>query len=272
MLTSTSNGYYSYISENIVERGGFMEKKEKIIAIKLPSDVYDKLVLKSKIEGYKLVSDYIRNIIYRELGLEYEASRIERLEKEIRDLRKILDELSVDKIYSRVLRKIQDMINSISAESTKALQRIAELSERIDEIESRITSIEQKVEHALEARAPYKAVEHRKTGLERLKEEGVLFESELKRLRDRDRFFAYLERGGAKIIEAAGERVAIDRDFWENFKYKLFNEITTNNDDYIKTILSKQEYRLFVKLKESGLIYYDSIEKRWKPVSKELVE
>ena len=250
-------------------------KEEKMIIIKLPYDIYVRLVERSRVEGYKLLSDYIKSIIMKELGLEEYPSRIDRIENQLKEITKRLEslpEIDYSKIETRLLRKTQDLINPVTAEISRLSSKIADIVERLESVEEKIGEIEKKVARISEVSREKREIPHRKTGIERLKEEGAIFESELRWLRNKDRFFAYLEREGAKIIEAKDERIAVDRDFWSKFTRKLFKEISTSNDEQIKIILTKTEYKLFTKLKESGLIYYDSTSRKWKPVSKELIE
>ncbi len=243
-----------------------MAKKERVIIVKIPEDVYFMLKEKSKVEGYSLVTDYVKALINRELGLEKYTSRIDKIEKRIKELEDRLNSIpNLDRIEQKILRTVQDMVNPFTAKINELSLKFAEIVDRLDDIESKVKELEQRI-HQISVRTSAK----RKTGLERLKEQGVLFESELRGLRDRDSFFAYLEHGGAKVIATASERIAVDRDFWERFKRKLFEEITTNNEDQIRLLFSKVEYKLFTKLKESGLIYYDSSERRWKPISREI--
>jgi len=271
----------------------------KIVAVRLPEKAYKELEERAKKLGFQLVSDYVRAIILKELGkakpplieeLEFRLTRIEEgeippklyeriwkivlsaLEEEgvgklsVEELKPILEKW-LDTLTSRIDRRVQDLINPYTARVSEVLRRIAELHERIENLEERIKQIEERIR---EQKAPPRQLqpyqEKRKTGIERLKEQGVVFESELYRLRNRDAFFDYLARSGAKIIEAKGERIAVDPEFWEKFTIKLLEEISTSNEDEIKILLTKQEYKLFQKLKESGLLYYDSISKKWKLV------
>lgn len=250
-------------------------KEEKMIIIKLPYDIYVRLVERSRVEGYKLLSDYIKSIIMRELGFEEYQSRIDRLESRIEEVAKRLENMTekdYSKLEARLLRKTQDLINPVTAEISRLSTKIADIIERLENVEEKLGEVEKKVAKISETPRERKEIPHRKTGIERLKEEGAIFESELRWLRNKDRFFAYLEREGAKIIEAKDERIAVDQDFWSKFIKKLLKEVSTSNDEQIKIILTKIEYKLFKKLKESGLIYYDSINRKWKPVSKELIK
>ncbi|MEM1532841.1 MAG: hypothetical protein QW224_03160 [Desulfurococcaceae archaeon] len=244
------------------------EDSEKTLVLKIPSDVYDKLLEKSRKLGYREVSDYITALIDKDLGEPYSINeRISRLENAINELRKE----GVGKLESHLMRRVQDLVNPVAAEVSKIDLKLAELIEDIDKLRERVEALEKMSEERRAYRYGYEAREKaRKTGIERLREEGVIFESEVKGLRDRDRFFAYLERSGAKVIEAKDERVAVDRDLWNSFREKLFEEVTTSSEEEVERQLSKVEVKLFKKLRESGLIYYDSIEKKWKPVAKSL--
>lgn len=269
----------------------------KMIAIRVPEEVYRELEDRARRLGYQLVSDYVRSIILKELGkakpplieeLEARLTKIEegeippklyeRLWKmvlsileetrseqlSVEDIKPLLEKW-IETLTSRIDRRVQDLVNPYTARIDEALRKIADLHEKLEELEEKIRQLEEKLkEHRPPARQQQAYQEKRKTGIERLREQGVVFESELYRLRNRDAFFEYLARSGAKIIEAKGERIAVDPSFWDKFVTKLLEEITTSNEDKIKLLLTKQEYRLFQKLKESGLLYYDSTSRRWR--------
>lgn len=269
----------------------------KMIAIRVPEEVYKELEDRARRLGYQLVSDYVRSIILKELGkakpplieeLEARLTKIEegeippklyeRLWKmvlsileetrseqlSVEDIKPLLEKW-IETLTSKIDRRVQDLVNPYTARIDEALRKIADLHEKLEELEERIRQLEEKLkEHRPPVRQQQAYQEKRKTGIERLREQGVVFESELYRLRNRDAFFEYLARSGAKIIEAKGERIAVDPSFWDKFVTKLSEEITTSNEDKIKLLLTKQEYRLFQKLKESGLLYYDSTSRRWR--------
>ncbi len=239
-----------------------MAKRERIIVFKLPEDAYRALVERARAEGYSLVSDYVRAVILRELGLGDYVSRIERLEKRLESLEKT-GGADFEKIRKRVERIVTDMVNPVTADIQRVRQQVAELVERVEKIEEKIKELEEAKAKPAPAPQRYK----KRSGLDRLREQGVLFESDLTRLRDRDSFFAYLRRGGAIVIETSSERIAVDPEYWENFIAKL-ERIRTNNDDRIREMLTPTEYRLFRELKESGLLYYDSSEKAWRLVER----
>ncbi|MEM4627538.1 MAG: ribbon-helix-helix protein, CopG family [Ignisphaera sp.] len=220
----------------------------RIIVIKIDDKLYEELEKRVKDEGLLTISEYIRSLIMRELGKQSvdevgDASR--------------RSQLVLDRIVSLVERRIQDRINPFTF-------KIDELS-RIEGIEQKIVEIEEKLKTRGETETRMK-VEHktaRKTAIDILKEQKVIFERDIaSRIKDRESFFAKLEQSSAKVIEAKDERIAVDPNFWESFIRKL-STITTNNDDDIKKILDSIESRLFYKLKESALLVYDNITKKW---------
>ncbi len=268
---------------------------QKVIAIRVSEEIYKEIVERAKREGYELISDYIRTLILRELGktppplikdLDRRLSKLEEgeLPPKLYDriwklvvsaieeqgtggltadsLKPILEEW-LESLLAKVDRKVQDLVNPYTAKVDELMRKIAELYERIEHVETEIKDIKKKLG---EQRTYTQRKIERKSGIERLREQGVVFESELGRLRNRDAFFDYLSRQGAKIINVRGERVAIDPEFWDKFKRKVFDELSTSNEDEIKLLLTKQEYKLFIRLKESGLIYYDSTVRKWRSV------
>ena len=178
----------------------------------------------------------------------------------------------------RLERRIQDMINPWTAKVDSLSSKLAELVERLEALEEKVNELE----HRREAAPPqppiqrerggghgYQAVggqerrTRRRSAIERLREQGVVFEHDAQWLRDRNAFFERLRREGALVFEIGGERVAVDPEFWERFREKLA-ELPTANDEEARFLLGKQHYDLFRKLKEAGVIYFDAGEKRWK--------
>lgn len=209
-------------------------------------------------EGYELLSSYVRDLVLSTLG------------------RPVQQGIDRAKLKSMVARITQDVINQYVSVIEDLKRKYAELIERIENLETRINELQSKLskqtaryQYYQPTRQPSKR--QRKSGIERLREEKVLFESSLRGLKNRDSFFKYLEREGAKVIVLDGERVAIDREYWDELKRRIFEEISTNIDDEIKKILDPIGYEIFQRLKRSGLIYYDSSQQRWRPVDKSLI-
>ncbi len=248
-----------------------MTEKERIIAIKLPEDIYRELERRAKRLGYGLVSDYLRDLIYRELGYKDREEHIRRLVEEIVASR--LSELgqvpSIDKSIARLEKKLQDLINPWTAKIDQLSSRVAELYEKIEALEEKIKALEEaettRKEQVQRYRAPIEARREtrRRTAIERLREQGVVFEHDVQWLRDRDAFFERLRREGAIVLNIGGERVALDPAFWRNFREKV-EQLPTPNDEEVRVLLTEPQYQLFKKLKENGLIYFDASKRAWR--------
>lgn len=264
----------------------------RLVAIKIPDDIYRELERRAKEAGYTLVSDYIRDIVLRELGragislrgIEERLTRLEEGELTPRLYERILEivksalaesvektltvggtietkEDTTDKIVQRIERKVMDIINPFTAKVDSIASKLADLIERVEVLEERVEKLEEELKKAKEqvVQKPH----HRRTAIDRLKEQGVVFESELRWLRDRSAFFERLRREGAIIFDVKGERVAIHPSFWSKFKDKV-EKLPTAIDDEVRVLLRDTEYKLFSKLREAGLVYYDSSKKAWK--------
>ncbi|HIQ24333.1 MAG TPA: hypothetical protein EYH50_04725 [Pyrodictium delaneyi] len=265
----------------------------RVVAIKLPDSVYRELEERARREGFPLVSDYLRYLIMRELGL-VESGNIEALVERIvsEKLREIAagEKIEVippdlEKLVTRLERRIQDMVNPWTAKIDSLSSKLAEAIERLESLEERVKSLEEALEsqrrregtitrvqpqQASERKEHYQRA-RRRSAIERLREQGVVFEHDVQWLRDRDAFFEKLRREGALILDIGGERVAVDRAFWENFREKV-EQLPTANDDEIKLLLTDTQYTLFQRLKEAGLVYFDASKKAWRFVEEPRTE
>ena len=264
----------------------------RLVAIKIPDDVYRELERRAKEAGYAFVSDYVRDIILRELGragislrgLEERLTRLEEGELTPRLYERILEivksvlaesvekslkasstieirEETVNKIVQRIERKVMDIINPFTAKVDNIASKLADLVEKVEVLEERVEKLEEEFKRVREQ--AIQKHHHRRSAIDRLKEQGVVFESELRWLRDRDAFFERLRREGAIILDVKGERIAIYPSFWSKFKDKV-EKLPTAIDDEIKVLLRDIEYKLFTRLREAGLVYYDASKRAWR--------
>ena len=264
----------------------------RLVAIKIPDDIYRELERRAKEAGYTFVSDYVRDIVLRELGragislrgIEERLTRLEEGELTPRLYERILEivksalaesvektltvggttetkEDTTNRIVQRIERRVMDIINPFTAKVDNIASKLADLVERVEVLEGRVGKLEEEFRKAREQ--VIQRPQHRRTAIDRLKEQGVVFESELRWLRDRDAFFERLRREGAIILDVKGERVAIYPSFWTKFRDKV-EKLPTAIDDEIRVLLRDAEYRLFSRLREAGLVYYDSSRKAWK--------
>ena len=246
----------------------------RLVAFKVPEDVYRELKRRSREAGYTLVSDYVRDLLISCLRTGQPLALGQDVRRVVEELvREHVKEVSEERIVSRIERKVQDMLNPWTAKIDSLASRIADLVEAVEALREELEKVRERVkqleERAAAAEQPpattYRG--RRRSAIDRLKEQGIVFESDVQWLRDRDAFFERLRREGALILDIGGERVAVDRRFWENFVDKV-EKLPTANDDEIRVLLTEPQYKLFQRLKERGLIYFDSREKKWKFVEK----
>ncbi len=214
------------------------------IVVELSDEEYRELERLAKERGYSLVARFVKEVILETIkGERVEAAP------------------DLERLYSRLERRVQDLINPFTAKVDEVLRRTAELHSRVEELEQRMTGLEERLKEE-KPRAPRRG--RRKSATERLREQGAVFEEDVQWLRNRDAFFDKLRREGALILETQTGRVAVDPEFWRRFVSRL-SRIRSKSEDEIlgKGMLSAQEYRLFNKLKSSGLIYYEEDKKRW---------
>lgn len=226
-----------------------MSERVHRVTIELDNDTYRKLVEKAEAEGYTMLKDYILYII-----------------------KKSLEEIPVDaesiftKLKTKIMRLVQDEVNKYSSILTEVRNQIADLYEKIDSLNKIIEELKK-----TEQTPVIKQKTMKKTGIERLREEKIVFESNLPKYIQGDRFFKYLEREGA-IILPLKERVAIDPSYWSLFKRIVFEELSSDDEEEIREKLGKPGYELFIKLRDETLIYYDPKKKKWFPVSKDYLK
>lgn len=227
------------------------EKKTHRITIELDSDTYKKLVDKALSEGYSLVADYVVHMLKSSLALPPQPQ--------------VSTDDIFNKIKPKVERMIQDQINRFMELISDIRNRVAELYEKYDQLSQTLRTISER-----EAPTYPRGETKRKTGIERLREEKVLFESSLPAKINRDKFFAYLEREGAIILKLTKERIAIDRDFWSYFRNKVFEEVSTDEEEELKKILGNKGYELFKRMRDDLIIFFDKKRMKWVAVDKNI--
>lgn len=229
-------------------------KRVKELKLDIPLDLYSKLERLAREAGYSNVSEYILSTLVNII-----SSTTSQLPEDLAKWR------------SRFERYIQDEVNKRLSIIDTLRSQVAELYERLDSIQQKITELDSEireirmrgVEVAEEAgehpgtRKPYK------TGIERLREEKVVFESKLPLRVQRDRLFAYFEREGAVVLKLAKERVAVDPDYWRDFKQKLLS-LSSIVEEEIKKQLGDKGFELWKTLYTNNAIIYDSRARKWK--------
>ena len=174
----------------------------------------------------------------------------------------------------RLQRTIQDILNPYSAKVDMLARRMGDMIEILETLSEKVTALEEEIKKLREMRAevvpptpPY-AKERgrervRRSAVEILKEQKVMFESDIaSKIKNRDAFFERLKRDGAVVLELLNERVAVDPEFWSEFKDKL-KTIRTTNEAEIAKILGREGLALLKALSKSAQAYFDASKKTW---------
>ena len=225
-----------------------MSTQSKLREVKLliPEDLYSLLDEQAKKEGYSNISEYI----------------VVHLPSIVKPDRKPPEEL--DKLKTKLERYLQDELNKRLTILESIRSQVTELYEKVDELTQRIENIESSVKEAsVKKPQPTKSY---KTGIERLKEEKIVLESELPPRIQRDRLFSYFERSGAVVLKLSKERIAVDPEYWNEFKSNLLNAVSSNREEDIKRALGDKGYKLWKVLHEDNLVIFDFKTKKWKLV------
>lgn len=229
-------------------------EKTREVVLRIREDLYRRLEEEASRQGFRTVSEFILSIV----------NTVTRTPE--RDL----SSEALEKIRAKLERFLQDELNKRLSILENIRRQVAEVYEKIDSLEQRVGEIEVKLRE-VESRKVETPIQPkaRKTAIERLREDKILFESTLPPRIQRDRLFAYLEREGAVIIKLSKERVAIDPGFWTEFKNKL-SELSTTDEKELSKVLGEKGFALWKALHNDNLIIYDLKQRRWRPVHGEL--
>ncbi len=167
----------------------------------------------------------------------------------------------------RLQKLIQDMINPFTAKVDELARKLGDIIDSLDSLSERIKELEDNVrKHKPEVQVspPQQSKEARKSAIDVLKDQKVMYERDIaSRIRNRDAFFEKLRREGAVVLEAKGQRIAVEPDYWREFK-EVLQSLTSSNELELKDKLGKVGYSLLKTLWEGGIVYYDAINKKWK--------
>lgn len=170
------------------------------------------------------------------------------------------------KTEDRSVKTIIDTINAYTGKIDEVNRKISHLIELIEDLAARVQGLEEQIRsapHVVQQVKPEEKREVRKTAVDILKEQKMMFESDIARkIKNRDAFFEKLRRSGAVVIELAKERVAVDPEFFRVFIEKV-DKLTASSEEAIGKELSRDEGKLLKALMNSGLAYFDSTRKKW---------
>ena len=219
----------------------------RILAIKLTDEEYKALEERARKEGYVLLSEYARKVLLE--GGECSPQQID-----------------VSVLASKLERKVQDVLMPFTSEIETIKKQVAQLIEIVDSLTKQEIPQEkpqpQREKYQEKKPVQQEEKEKKRTAIDVLREQGVVYESELS-LKNPDAFFTKLENEGAKIIITEKERIAVYPDFYNKFLEDL-SKITSSDTEEASSRLDPKEAKLFRKLASDGLVYYDAESKSWK--------
>jgi hypothetical protein len=221
------------------ERGGESEGRV-LVKIELTKSEYEALKAIARREGYSLVSEYLRNIIRGvvEGRIGKSASGGEQ----------------VDALARRLERVIVDILNPYTGKIDEIARRLAELRELLE------GAREERVREVVERPV------RRTPAIEKLKEQGVVFQEDVQWMKSPERFFEKLKREGAMVLSIGGERVALDPEFWARFAEEV-DKISVGDVEEAASLLEmslgEAAGRLFRKMVKAGVAVYDEDRGIW---------
>lgn len=158
---------------------------------------------------------------------------------------------------------------SFEQEVIEKLNRIqstlASVVEKLDSIEEKLSRAEGKSGGGEKRKSGYKVVVSRKSGesrargrsaLEIMQEQGVVFESDLKSIRNKEKFIEHLRNSGVIVIEGSKERALVTREYLNSFLSTLKG--CRGPGEAEEKLRDEKQIRLYRLLRDSGLLTYDS--------------
>jgi len=167
-------------------------------------------------------------------------------------------------------KELEDLINAYTSKIDLIMTRLSEVIERLDSLESRIKATEStqppktSPTERVVGKSSITESKSKKDLCEILESEKVIYESNIAgKIKNLDAYFSKVaEECGAEVLEAKDQRVAVEPNFWNEFKEKL-STLNTNDESTIKKVLGAKGHKLLKTLWEGGLIYYDSVNSKW---------
>jgi len=228
------------LEESSVESEG-----KVLVRIELNKSEYEVLKVLARREGYSLVSDYLRRLIKDVI--------------EGRVGKGISGGEQADVIVKKLERVVVDLLNPYTGKIDEIARRLAEIIELLErgEVERAREVIREKPREV--KRAP-------STAIEKLKEQGVVFQEDVQWMKSPDRFFEKLKKEGAIVVSIGSEKVALDPDFWAKFTEEV-GKISVGDleeaADMLGMALGEVAGRLLRKMAKAGIAVYDEDSGVW---------
>jgi len=232
-----------------------------IVTIKVSEEEYRDLKKRAEELGFSTLSEYILSMLKEgrpHVPLEAKPSEPKPSPEQ-------------SKVIMAVERKVQDIVNPYTAKIEELSRRISIVIEKLEELHDAIEELRKakvRLESLRRAETRPKRRRSKMTAIEHLREEGVVFQSELTWLNNPRAFFEKLRREGAIVIKAGEEYVAVDTSYWEEFK-KILAKEKADDPEKVKAKMSERMSKLFARLLSEGVVFYDPTSKEWTVASEE---
>lgn len=226
------------------------------LCISVPYEILEKIIKEERYKGLP-PEEAVRQFI---------IDAVSQTKKEGRALIPLEPQKEGERVAAAVPESfIIQKIDNIHKWTSKTYEVMEALLERVSSLEQEVKSLSAGVP----PKPSPKAVEReergrrRKSAIDFLRDQRIMFEADIaNRIRNRDAFFERLRRDGAVVLTLKYGRVAVDPDYWEEFKSAV-NELDTSDDTEIERRIGKKGYALLKALSEDGLVYFDATRRKW---------
>jgi uncharacterized protein YoxC len=196
--------------------------------------------------------------------------------REVREeLERLREELKV-RDFSDLLVLLVKTYREYTSVTSKLLEQVTSISSKVDELLTRVSSIatsnsSTSTSGGAQATSASSSVDTRqhatksskKRAIEILRERKVRCVSEMRGARNPEAVIESMKREGAVVVRTEGDTCAVDPEFWDEFKRRL-NEVKSPNDEEVLSKLRDERMkRLFQLLRRAGALYLDNKSKSW---------
>jgi hypothetical protein len=216
-----------------------------LVKVELSRGEYEALKAIARREGYSLVSDYLRG-----LARDVIEGRVGRGAGEGEQ---------AEALARRLERIVVDLLNPYTGKIDEIARRLADLVELVERSE-----VEKPREVSRERLKEVKRAPP--TAIERLKEQGAVFQEDVQWMKSPERFFEKLKKEGAVVVSIGGERVALDPDFWARFEDEVGKISVGDLEEAVgllEVALGEAAGRLLRKMAKAGMAVYDEDMGMW---------
>jgi len=168
----------------------------------------------------------------------------------------LLERYALDSLFT-------NRVGELLKQFTDAVGELHKLTDRVGESLNKFTNpVGVSVNRVTDRVGESSRKKKRVTMLDVIRERKIQFLSEVNP-RDPDKFISRAHDLGIVVLEGSRDVAFVDPSFYSGFLDRL-RTVSTSNEEVVKKELGGDYYRLFVFLRENGLIYFDASEHSWK--------